>query len=66
MDIRFWGKLYAVEAGATIVQYGLHNMKLHTTTKAQFIYWSILAYYKDRGFFDNRFWNLAVYSKFVD
>ncbi len=76
MDIRFWGKRYAVEAVAAIVNYGLNEMQLHTIeakvspdNKSAIYLLEHLgfvkeAHYKDRGYFDNRFWDLAVYTKF--
>ncbi|MCE2771830.1 MAG: GNAT family N-acetyltransferase [Bacteroidetes bacterium] len=76
MDIRFWGRRYAVEAVAAIVNYGLNEMQLHTIEakvspdNKSAIYllehpgFVKEAHYKDRGYFDNRFWDLAVYTNF--
>ncbi len=77
MDVNYWGKRYAVEAVEAIVRFGFSGLRLHTIEAkvspdnrgAIFILEQLgfrkEAHFRDRGFFNGKFIDMAVYTCFA-
>lgn len=76
LSTEFWGKNIALEAVQAIIQFGFDTMQLHTIEAkvspdnrgAVYLLETLgfikEAHYKDRGFFNGKFLDMAVYTKF--
>lgn len=76
METKYWGKNIAIEAVCLIIQFGFEQLNLHTIEAkvspenrgAIFLLGKLgfekEAHFKDRGYFNGRFLDMAVYTLF--
>ena len=76
METKYWGKNIAIEAVCLIIKFGFEKMNLHTIEAkvspdnrgAVFLLEKLgfekEAHFKDRGYFNGRFLDMAVYTLF--